>query len=59
MWINYAVYKFQNSNFIRLYLKRLEIGGYFVSIVGIDEQTIRNYMEHQGEEGKGQAKLAL
>lgn len=33
--------------------------GYFVSTVGIDEQTIRNYIEHQGEEDTGQAKLAL
>ena len=53
MWINYAVYKFENSDFMRLYLKRLEIGGYFVSIVAIDEQTIRNYMKHQGEEDVG------
>jgi len=33
--------------------------GYFVSTVGADEATIRNYIEHQGEEDRGQAKLEL
>jgi len=33
--------------------------GYFVSTVGVDEETIRNYIEHQGQEDSGQAKLAL
>lgn len=31
--------------------------GYFVSTVGIDEGTIRNYIERQGREDSGQAKL--
>ncbi len=34
-------------------------GGYFVSTVGINGQTIRKYIEHQGREDAGQAKLAL
>ena len=33
--------------------------GYFVSTVGLDEQMIRRYVKHQGEEDLGQAKLAL
>ncbi len=33
--------------------------GYFVSTVGIDEETIRNYIEHQGLHDTGQAKLVL
>ena len=33
--------------------------GYFVSTVGIDEDTIKNYIEHQGEEDNGQATLEL
>ena len=33
--------------------------GYFVSTVGIDEDTIRRYIEHQGKEDGGQAKLEL
>jgi putative transposase len=32
-------------------------GGYFVSTVGANEDVIRKYIEHQGEEDKGQAKL--
>ena len=28
--------------------------GYFVSSVGLDEQTIRNYVEHQGQQDSGQ-----
>jgi putative transposase len=31
--------------------------GYFVSTVGINEDIIRKYIEHRGEEDKGQAKL--
>ena len=31
--------------------------GYFVSTVGIDEETIRKYVQMQGEEDSGQAKL--
>src|SRR5690606_13081835 len=30
--------------------------GYFVSTVGINEQIIRKYIEHQGKEDSGQAK---
>ncbi|MCP3921129.1 MAG: IS200/IS605 family transposase [Desulfobacterales bacterium] len=33
--------------------------GYFVSSVGIDEDTIRNYVEHQGEQDSGQLLLKL
>jgi len=31
--------------------------GYFVSTVGINEETIRRYVQRQGEEDSGQAKL--
>ena len=33
--------------------------GYFVSTVGCDEATIQRYIQMQGLEDKGQAKLAL
>ena len=33
--------------------------GFFVSTVGVDEQTIRNYVRWQGEEDFGQAELEL
>ena len=33
--------------------------GYFVSTVGINERTIQAYIEHQGREDSGQAKLEL
>lgn len=33
--------------------------GYFVSTVGIDEAIIKRYIERQGEEDLGQAKLEL
>jgi putative transposase len=33
--------------------------GYFVSTVGLDEEMIAKYVEHQGKEDSGQAKLAL
>jgi len=33
--------------------------GYFVSSVGIDEDTIRRYVEHQGQEDSGQLQLEL
>jgi putative transposase len=33
--------------------------GYFVSTVGINEQTIRKYIEKQGKEDSGQAMLEL
>ena len=31
--------------------------GYFVSTIGINEETIRKYVQKQGEEDSGQAKL--
>jgi putative transposase len=34
-------------------------GGYFVSTVGINEEVIRRYIEMQGREDAGQAKLEL
>ena len=33
--------------------------GYFVSTVGLDEQTILRYVKYQEEEDLGEAKLAL
>jgi putative transposase len=33
--------------------------GYFVSSVGLDEQTIRNYVEHQGRQDSGQLRQEL
>ena len=33
--------------------------GYFVSTVGVNEQTIANYVRLQGQEDSGQAKLEL
>jgi putative transposase len=33
--------------------------GYFVSTVGVHENTIRNYIEQQDQEDSGQAKLGL
>lgn len=33
--------------------------GYFVSSVGVDEQTIKNYVEHQGKQDSGQLHLEL
>ena len=33
--------------------------GYFVSSVGIDEQTIKNYVEHQGQQDLGQLRMEL
>ena len=33
--------------------------GYFVSSVGVDEDTIRNYVEHQGNEDSGQLRMQL
>jgi len=33
--------------------------GFFVSTVGVDEDRIRKYIEHQGEEDSGQAQLEL
>lgn len=33
--------------------------GYFVSTIGCDEATIQRYIQHQGQEDKGQARLAL
>ena len=33
--------------------------GYFVSTVGLDEETIKAYVRYQAKEDSGQAKLAL
>ena len=33
--------------------------GYFVSSVGLDEETVRNYVEHQGCQDSGQLQLKL
>jgi putative transposase len=33
--------------------------GYFVSTIGIDEATITNYIQNQGQEDSGQAQLVL
>ena len=33
--------------------------GYFVSTVGVNEQTIQRYIENQGKEDSGQALLEL
>ena len=48
------------------FLKRAYFGtdgiwsdGYFVSTVGINEEMVRKYVENQGREDSGQAKLGL
>jgi len=33
--------------------------GYFVSSVGVDEETIKRYVEHQGRQDSGQLHLEL
>jgi putative transposase len=33
--------------------------GYFVSSVGLDEETIRRYVEHQGNQDSGQLRMKL
>ena len=33
--------------------------GYFVSSVGLNEQTIKRYVEHQGRQDSGQLRLQL
>jgi putative transposase len=33
--------------------------GYFVSSVGLDEETIRNYVEYQGQQDSGQLRQEL
>ena len=33
--------------------------GYFISSIGIDEETIKNYVEHQGKQDSGQLPLKL
>ena len=33
--------------------------GYFVSTIGISEEIVRRYIEHQGQEDSGQAQLEL
>ena len=33
--------------------------GYFVSSIGVDEETIKKYVEHQGRQDSGQLQLKL
>ena len=33
--------------------------GYFVSSVGVDEETIKNYVAHQGRQDSGQLRMEL
>jgi putative transposase len=33
--------------------------GYFVSSVGLDEETVRRYVEHQGNQDSGQLRMKL
>jgi len=33
--------------------------GYFVSSVGVDEETIKQYVEHQGRQDLGQLRMKL
>ncbi len=33
--------------------------GYFVSSVGVDEETVKNYVEHQGRQDSGQLRMKL
>ncbi|QHS34064.1 hypothetical protein GW535_11195 [Piscirickettsia salmonis] len=33
--------------------------GYFVSSIGVDEVTIKRYVEHQGEQDSGQLRMEL
>jgi putative transposase len=33
--------------------------GYFVSSIGVDEKTIKTYVEHQGRQDSGQLQLKL
>ena len=33
--------------------------GYFVSSVGVDEETIKRYVEHQGNQDSGQLRIKL
>jgi len=33
--------------------------GYFASSVGVDEETIKHYVEHQGRQDSGQLRLQL
>jgi putative transposase len=33
--------------------------GYFVSSVGVDEESIKNYVEHQGRQDSGQLRMEL
>jgi len=43
----------------KMYVKKAGIWstGYFVSTVGLEEQAIRRYIEHQGREDRGQAQF--
>jgi putative transposase len=33
--------------------------GYFVSSIGVDEETIKNYIEYQGKQDSGQLRMEL
>ena len=33
--------------------------GYFISSVGVDERTIKRYVEHQGQQDSGQLRMKL
>ena len=33
--------------------------GYFVSSLGVDEETVKSYVEHQGRQDSGQFQLKL
>ena len=33
--------------------------GFFVSSVGLDEDTVKNYVEHQGQQDSGQLRMKL
>lgn len=33
--------------------------GYFVSTIGLNEEVLKRYIEHQGQEDMGQAQLVL
>ena len=49
--------KFQHLNNVYWGVKGIWSIGYFVSTVGIDKETVKNYIRMQGKEDSGQAKL--
>lgn len=49
---------------VREYFHKVSLGcmwllGYFVSGVGIDEETIKNYVEYRGQRDEGQLRKEL